>query len=136
VAAPLIEQATRWWFDHVIEDRRPDPVTAAEVSLAYPSDDGSQVLASAEVAEQVAAARELAATIKAQEEELSGLKTEIQRAMGEGSVLVDQFGAPLASWKKAKDSERFDASAFKKAHPDLAAQFTKVQTGSRRFLLK
>lgn len=136
VAAPMIEQATRWWFDHVVNDVRPEPQTAAEVAMVYPSDDGSEVLASFEVAEQVAEAKRLSDQIKDLEGDLSGLKTEIQRAMGEGAVLIDNFGAPLATWKKAKDSSRFDSSAFKKAHPELAAEFTKPVTGSRRFLLK
>lgn len=136
VAAPMLEQVTRWWFDHVIEDRRPDPTSAAEVAYAYPRDNGEQVLADPEVIDQVSRAAELTGQIKTLDSELSDLKTEIQRFMGEASVLVDQFGAPLCTWKKAKDGERFDSKSFKKLHPALAAEFTKPTAGSRRFLFK
>lgn len=136
VSAPMIEQVTRWWFDHVIEDRRPDPTSAAEVAYAYPRDNGESILGDDEVFQQVVRARDLNAQIKTLDAELSDVKTEVQRFMGEASVLVDQYGAPICTWKKAKDSERFDSAAFKKMHPALAAEFTKTTTGSRRFLFK
>jgi hypothetical protein len=69
-------------------------------------------------------------------EQEESLKAVVMKALGESDTLVDAAGRTLATWKAAKPAQRFDAAAFKDAHPALAAQFTKAGEPSRRFLLK
>lgn len=77
-----------------------------------------------ELKELKAMADELAAEITAIEDSIKADMTE----QGVDEITVDVF---TIRYKTVKSS-RFDTTAFKKAMPDLAAQFTK-QTESRRF---
>ena len=73
--------------------------------------------------------------IKELQEEEESFKTAIMKAMGDADTLTYR-GERLVTWKASKGASRFDATAFKKAHPDLYAQFTKTGEPSRRFLIK
>ena len=61
------------------------------------------------------------------------LKAEICEMIGDCDTAVID-GTTVATWK-AQTRESFDAKAFRLAHPELAAQFTK-QSSTRTFLLK
>jgi len=71
--------------------------------------------------------------LKAMQEELaaeiSAIEDEIKAAMGDQEQII--AGGYKITWK-AVTSSRFDSSAFKKANPELAAQYTKTTT-TRRF---
>ena len=60
--------------------------------------------------------------------EISMLEDAIKASMGEAEQIT--AGAFKITWK-AITSSRFDSSAFKKANPDLAAQFIKTSTVKR-----
>lgn len=77
-----------------------------------------------ELKELKAMAEELAAEITALEDDIKAEMT----ARNTDEMTVDIF---KIRWTKVTSS-RFDTTAFKKAMPDLAKQFTK-QTESRRF---
>lgn len=77
-----------------------------------------------ELKELKAMADELAAEITAIEDSIKADMTE----QGVDEITVDVF---TIRYKTVKSS-RFDTTTFKKAMPDLAAQFTR-QTESRRF---
>lgn len=79
-----------------------------------------------ELKELKAMADELAAEISALEDSIKAEMT----ARNTDEMLVDVY---KVRWTKVQSS-RFDTSAFKKAMPDLYAQFTK-QTESRRFTI-
>lgn len=61
--------------------------------------------------------------------EITAIEDEIKAAMGDQEQIT--VGAFKITWK-AVTSSRFDSSAFKKAMPELAAQYTKTTT-IRRF---
>ena len=61
--------------------------------------------------------------------EIASLEDQIKASMGDQEQVT--AGAFRITWK-AITSSRFDSSAFKKANPDLAAQFIKTIT-TRRF---
>ena len=63
------------------------------------------------------------------------LETKIKMCFADAEA-ISYGGQTIATWKAPKPSERFDAKAFAKAHPDLAKEFTAVSQGARRFLLK
>lgn len=60
--------------------------------------------------------------------EIDSLEDQIKASMGDQEQVV--AGAFRISWKVITSS-RFDSSAFKKANPDLAAQYTKTSTVKR-----
>ena len=76
-------------------------------------------------------ARELQELKRMREEldaEIATLEDAIKASMGDQEQVV--AGAFRITWKSITSS-RFDSSAFKKANPDLAAQFIKTSTVKR-----
>lgn len=73
--------------------------------------------------------------LKAMQEELAAeitaIEDEIKQAMGDQEQII--AGGYKITWK-AVTSSRFDSTAFKKANPELAAQYTKTTT-TRRFTI-
>jgi len=63
------------------------------------------------------------------------LRASIELAIGDAEA-IEYEGTTLLTYKASKAGETFDAKAFKEAHPDLAAQFTKVRPGFRTLRLK
>lgn len=63
--------------------------------------------------------------------EIAAIEEEIKQEMGDKETLI--AGAFKITWK-AITSSRFDSTAFKKANPELAAQYTKTTT-IRRFCI-
>lgn len=63
------------------------------------------------------------------------LRAKLELVVGDAeSVVVD--GKVVITYKKSKDSERFDTNAFCEAHPELAKEFTMTVPGSRRWTQK
>lgn len=60
--------------------------------------------------------------------EIATLEDAIKSSMGDSEQII--AGGYKITWK-AITSSRFDSSAFKKANPDLAAQYTKTSTVKR-----
>lgn len=63
------------------------------------------------------------------ETEITAIEDEIKQTMGQEEILL--AGAYKVTWKPVTSS-RFDSTAFKKDHTDLAAKYTKTST-VRRF---
>ena len=72
---------------------------------------------------------------KALDEEVQRLRSQLELALGEAEAMTHE-GQTLFTYKATKDSETFDAKAFKEAHPDLAAKFVKPKPGYRVLRLK
>lgn len=63
------------------------------------------------------------------------LRAQLELIVGDAeSVVVD--GKAVITYKKSKDSERFDLDAFREANPELAKEFTNPVPGSRRWTQK
>ncbi|MGB2220859.1 YqaJ viral recombinase family protein [Neptunomonas sp.] len=136
LVAILLERVRDFWINYVLADVPPPPTTLDEINQAYPNDDGEKTIATIEVAEAINERKELdeqkgliESRIKAQDEIIKGY-------MGTKNTLVDHLGQPLATWKTAKPSRRFNTSGFQKVHPDLYSEFTQEGKTSRRFLIK
>lgn len=84
-----------------------------------------------EMSAKVRTLKELEALITEAQTEIEAIKDELKAHMTEQNaeeVTVDVY---KVRWITV-ESQRFDTSAFKKALPDLAKQFTKTST-TRRF---
>jgi len=82
-----------------------------------------------EIKAKAAELKELKAMQEELAAEISAIEDEIKAAMGDQEQII--AGGYKITWK-AVTSSRFDSSAFKKAMPELAAQYTKTTT-TRRF---
>lgn len=75
--------------------------------------------------------KELKAMREELDAEIAAIEEEIKQEMGDKETLI--AGAFKITWK-AITTSRFDSTAFKKANPELAAQYTKTTT-TRRFCI-
>lgn len=133
----LIIDAEAAFWQRVIDGDEPEPITFAEAQQRYGRSDAKGVVGAGEMAAQ--AVRDLA-RIKAQIKQLEAAEEDakaiVMRAFGDSGDTLVLGDRTLATWKLAKAPERFDAAAFKAAHPDLAAKFTGPGNPYRRLLLK
>lgn len=131
----IVKGEAEFWH-LVCEGIPPEPVSYADAQarFGHASREGS-VVASAEVLQAVERLRLVKEQAKALEAEEESLKATVMIALGENDTLI-HGGKSLVTWKAAKPSMRFDTTAFKEAHPDLYAGFTKAGEVSRRFLIK
>lgn len=84
-----------------------------------------------ELTEKIREYRELQALIEEAQEEAEAVKDTIKAAMGDSEEL--RAGEYRVTWKPVK-SARIDATALRKALPDVAAAFTR-ETTARRFCI-
>ena len=86
-----------------------------------------------QISDAVAEIRKLNSLIDELQADVENLKDSLKAAMQEQCTEeVSGYGYKI-TWKTVK-SNRFDTTAFRKAHPDMAAAFTKEQA-CRRFVI-
>jgi putative phage-type endonuclease len=129
-----VEARARAFWDAVQTGQPPAAVTAADVRALYKQDEGTEVVATAEIAEACASLAAAKAQIKAAETLEEALATQVQSFMGLHATLLGPDGRPLATWKTIRSS-RLDGKRLEAEHPELAAQY-RAESVSRRFTLK
>lgn len=132
----IIDQEAEFW-QRVQAGEPPEPTTFADVKARFGAASRSaSVTATKNIMEEIGLlkrVKESMGALKATEEQA---KAEIMKFLAEKDTLVALDGTVLVTWKKSKDSTKFDADAFKREHPGLYAQYSKPTAGSRRFLTK
>jgi len=122
-------------WHRVQQGRLPDPVKLGDARLIYRQDNGSSIEASDDIASLVVERQNFALQEKIAKEAKEELQDRIERYMAESSELTYK-GRIMATWKKAKDSEKLDVDRLKLERPNVYAAYLKSQAGSRRFLVK
>jgi putative phage-type endonuclease len=135
----LSEALEKWWRDHVIANKPPEPRSAADVEKLFPASAARSVVAD-EGAEK--AAIELVG-VRSELERLALREQEIKNglcvALGDADTLVRPDGTALVTWKTTKARQRIDwkGVAAELAIPaKVIEKFTTEAAGSRQFLLK
>lgn len=132
----LVEEAERFWVDNVMGGKEPESANVQDVLIKFNKHTNGKVI---EVGDEVMQAynqlKDVKAEISKLEEQKEELEAKLKMGFGDAEA-ISYGGTTLATWKAAKDSEKFDAKAFQADHPELAQQYTKVVKSSRRFLLK
>lgn len=145
----MIEARVReWWQRHIINGVLCDPVTDDDLRTLYPSDNGKTVEADADAAAAVQALRSARAEADTLAQRIAALESAVKLALGPAATLTLD-GKPLATWKRAKDSARFDLETYlaslnpgalpaeiTRLAEDIERTYTITKPGSRRFLLK
>jgi predicted phage-related endonuclease len=114
-----------FWLNHVVADVPPDPLKFDDIKALFPLDNGLAVEATQDIADKVEQLREVKARLKEYEEAEDALKYEIAEHISPHTRLT--FGGrDLMTWKGQNDT-RLDLEAFRAAHPDIAARFTRTK---------
>lgn len=122
--AGMRQREVAFWVDH-IEPRVPPPIINAEdIARLFPKDLGTAIEANTEALIAYNAIKELSPRLVELEQQLDLHKDTLRIAMGAAARLTLD-GRDLASWK-SQAAKRLDQAAFKEAHPELFAQFTKT----------
>jgi len=133
----MLVDAEREFWQAVQIGEPPAPVSYADVIARWGhASRAGLVMADDAALSSLDTLRRVRAQLAELEAEEDAAKTAVMKALGECDTLVDSRGHTLATWKAQKGARRFDAAAFKGAHPDLHAAFLRAGEPSRRFLLK
>jgi len=130
------DKAQEFWDSYIETGIEPEPSTPDEVKQAYRSvQQGKVVVAVPEVADLVRQAKQLADQAKEYEAAAESLKAKIKLIMRDAETM--QFGDEvICTYKKAKNSEKFDVKAFEAAEPEMYAEYLKEVEGARSLLIK
>lgn len=136
VQAMLLEFESEFW-ESVQKQTAPPPLTVSErISLLRPIA-GKTVMVNEEAAAALAKLKETKAFISLLEAEKAELEDSLKLYMGDAEILLSQEKKPVATWKEAKTSPKFDAKRFAAVHPKAYARYLGPEpTPQRRFLLK
>jgi len=131
----LITDMAQYWAR--VQTKQPlPPENTEQVKAMYRHDDGNAREASQAVEEACRTLALIKSEIKSLEAREEAYQTLIQGYMQDKALLTAVDGKILATWKNAKSSNRFSASLFQSAMPDIYKQFEVETPGSRRFLVK
>lgn len=132
----MVEEAEKFWVDHILANVMPELVNVADVVARYGKHtEGKIIEISPAMFESYEALKTAKDELKAKDVEVTELEDELKMCFKDAEALTYQ-GRTIATWRTSKDSEKFDAKAF--AEFDLVTynKFLKNVAGSRRFLLK
>jgi putative phage-type endonuclease len=132
----VCEEVERFWRDNIIGKHEPDAISVEDIVKKYARHtDGKVVETTEEILQAYTELKGVKDELKALEERKDALEETIKLAFGDAEA-ISYAGKTLATWKAAKNSEKFDAKLFCKEHPEFEQQYTFTVPGSRRFLLK
>ena len=132
----LEEEVSKFWQDNIIGGKEPSAISVKDMLLKYDRSTGGKTT---EVDDELFNAYQDLKLLKVELGELTDRKDELEEKLKMAFLdaeAISYGGDIIATFKSAKDSEKFDAKAFQAAHPELAKEFTNKVAGSRRFLLK
>lgn len=133
--AMLIDEASRWWRDHVVADVPPDPQSEAEARQRWSRHvDGRVITLDGEAAAMLRQYAAKQAESRALEDRIQSLRDWIIPRLEDADAVFDADGkTKMATFRKNKDSQKTNwEAAFKDATQDVDAavieQFVKLHT--------
>lgn len=131
----LIHQEAAIWA-HVQTVTPPDSSNPEDLRTIFPISNDHIVTASMDLEAACMKLKQVKAAMKQLEDQEEILQGMVMSRMQSASVLQSMQGKVLATWKTAKDSQRFDSARFKAEMPKVYEQYVTTTPGSRRFLVK
>ncbi|MBP3768428.1 MAG: YqaJ viral recombinase family protein [Prevotella sp.] len=138
----MVEEVEKFWTDNIVGNVEPDPVNVEDVLLRNPRHlPGKLVEADADIIEACKQLKEIKEELSDLDSRKKELEDKIKMSMGDAEALTAPGGTPakpliIATWKAAKDSQKFDEKSFAASEPNMYQSYLKTVPGSRRFLLK
>ena len=134
--AEMRHELVNFWHGNVLTKTPPDAKSYDDVSKLFKkSREGSHKPADIHIMDCCSYLNELIVRKKNIEKTIKEEKKGIMSYMGEYETIEFQ-GIPIATWKKTKDSLKFDNNSFKNDHPELYKEYLINRDGYRRFNLK
>lgn len=110
--AMLVEEASRWWRDHVIADVPPDPQSEAEARQRWARHvDGKSAEADEELYQRICQLSDIKARIKALEADEQEIKDALIPALADLDTLT-RNGRSILTYRANKDSQKVDWMAL------------------------
>jgi predicted phage-related endonuclease len=135
--AMLGEAAEKFVRDHIDKHLPPEmrePVSAERyVKAMYPANVKPLVQADPELTKVIAELRDARSALAIAEKREALLTAQVKAAIGDADGVSSELGN--LTWKSAKGRASLDAKALERDHPELVKQYTRVGSGSRRFVV-
>ena len=132
----ICEEVERFWRDNILGGAEPEAVSVEDVVKKYARHtDGKTIETTEDIVEAYTELKGVKEELKTIEERKDALEEKIKLSFGDAEA-ISYCGRTIATWKAAKDSEKFDNKLFCKEHPDMERQYMISVPGARRFLLK
>lgn len=134
--ALMLDQAQRFWYEHVLSCEPPQPQTTEDALLLFPKDEqGLKVEADEETLELLERYESASDEASQSSAEAEDLRAQLMARMGQAQEIT--WGEKvLATWRCSKPTRRLDVHALRSAHPEIAEQFTLTSPGARRFVVR
>lgn len=125
-----------FWNNHIIPRVPPEPKTINDVQILYPSPvEGKTLVATPEMVDKILRLKEVREALKPLEDEKKQIEDELKFEIADAEAIV--LGSEtLATYKKSKDSLKFDTKRFEAENPELAQKYSVLVPGPRRLLIK
>ena len=131
----LVLAALRFWDDHVMTGRPPEPTTRKDVELMHPRETkGSQIEADEATLGQLRRLRRINDLSKRLEQESEAIKDRISVLMG-GAERLTHGGRTLATWRNSAPARRVDLARLRRDRPELVAEYLLEGVPARRLQL-
>lgn len=140
--AYMVAALTRFWENNIIGGKEPEVSNVADVQIKFPhSVAGKTIEVRDDIMQDITELKSIRPQIESLTERKKDLEDQIKLYMKDAETLClpgtkEQNPVVVATWRSAKESEKFNEKQFKADHPDMWQQYTRTVTGSRRFLLK
>lgn len=135
--AYIVENVERFWRDNIVGGIEPACACVDDVLTKFARHtDGKSIVVKEDIIEALEQLKECKSQIATLEAAKDSIEEAVKVLMGDAEMLVDVHGNTLATWKTAKDSQKFDTKRFQKEQPELYSQYIITTAGSRRFNVK
>ena len=125
-----------FWMNHVVTKEAPDPISMKDARLLYNNTiHDSLVEGSFDMVTICEKIKDYNDEIKEIRAKISDLKVAVMDTMKNDEVMTYK-GSVLSTWKKSKDSIKFDLKRFKKEHPELCEAYSEHRDGNRILKIK
>lgn len=106
IAKGLVNQAVKFWNNHVITKVQPDPVNLDDIKKLYAKADLESINTNDIVTEELDLYVYKKGQAKVLNDEINEHKFNIQKYMGDHNALIDVDGTILCTWKLTKSGNR------------------------------
>jgi putative phage-type endonuclease len=130
----LIEIEHDFWHNHYLKQMPPEPKNYADACKLFGNELGTSKKANEEIEKEIYRYYQAKQQIKVLTAQADSYKTTICSYLGNNSILINDFGLELATWK-TKTMNRFNLELFKESYPDLYKRFL-IAANCRDFRVK
>lgn len=132
----MVGEVDRFWVDNILGGKEPEATSVADIITKFARHtEGKVVEADESILKAYTRLKGVRDEISALEKRKEELEETIKLGFGDAEA-ISYEGQTLATWRAAKDSEKFDSKTFCKENPEAARPYMFTQPGARRFLLK